>query len=52
MVAAQVASDTLGMDLERVQLHDMMGRAGDLLQLQQPRLTVGDFMRLTRHFCG
>lgn len=48
----QVASDTLGVDLEPVQLHNMMARACELLQLQQPRLTLSDFTRITRHFCG
>ena len=47
-----MASDTLGMDLDRVQLHNMMARACDLLHLQQPRLTLNDFTRLVRHFCG
>lgn len=49
---AQVASDTLGVDLELVQLHNMMARACDLLHLQQARLAIGDFTRLVRHFCG
>ncbi len=47
-----MASETLGLDLEPAVLHNMMTRACDLLDLQQPRLTLADFKRLVHHYCG
>lgn len=51
-VAHQVGREVLGVDLEPVQLHNMMKRACDVLDLSQPCLTLEDFARLAHHYCG
>ncbi len=48
----QVGRETLGVDLEPAQLHNMMKRACDVLDLAQPRLTLDDFSRLVHNYCG